>query len=99
LESDWRFGPWAVGLESYKPTNALGPLYQVDMVGSLNPPLVLLGVTYDVLIRLAIGPDNSTWLGKADLLGQRWLDRLVEVNPPGVFPYGFDVRADDAGFW
>ena len=80
-------------------TGAFGPIYQVDRVGKLNPPLVILGVTYDVLIRLRVADAVSIWLGEADTLAQRWLDSLIGTNPEGVFPYGFDVWPDDAGIW
>lgn len=99
MESDWRFGPWAVGLESYKPLFGASPDQRVDMVASLNPPLVLLGVTYTLLIRLVGSDGVLTWLGFRDIWGFGHPFRLDAIDPPGVFPYGYNVRPDDAGFW
>lgn len=99
MESDWRFGPWAVGLESYKPFGGASPDQRIDMVASVNPPLIILGATYTLLIRLVGSDGDWLWLGTRDIWGFGHPDRFVALNPPGVFPYGYVVRPDDAHFW
>lgn len=99
MESDWRFGPWAVGLESYKPFGGASPDQRVDMVASVNPPLEVFGVEYTLLIRLVGSDGDWLWLGTRDIWGQGHVGALQAIDPPGTFPYGFTVRPDDAGFW
>lgn len=99
MESDWRYGPVALGIDLDWDELFYPPWVVPYYVGVLDPPLVRAGITYTWLIDFKGGTKHVLYLGKGDFPTSLFdLRYETQFNHNG-FPFGYSILPDDFGFW